>query len=180
VKYTVKHHIYHNYANLSMAHAAIVAKRKDYGDKDYEIRSAMFRDLMSGAKKIRNISEDDQFLSKDHCNYCGSKKRLTTDHIFPIGSFPEYEKENELVSCSECKKSRKKMDLLEWMDANEDFLPLMVIRRYLKLVHLYCQENDLLGMELDKALEYELPFRMEFWPEKFWRAGDLRLVATKK
>lgn len=179
-KYTVKEHLYHNYANLSMAHAAIAAKRKKYGDKDYEIRSAMFRDLMNGTKKIRNISEDDQFLSKEHCNYCGSKKKLTTDQIFPIGSFPEYEKENELVVCSECKKSRNNMDLLEWMDAKNDFLPLMVIRRYLKLVHLYCQENDLLGMDALEAIDYELPFKMDTWPEKFWPAGDLKLVAKEK
>jgi len=177
---TVKRLLYHNYANLSMAHAAIAAKREDCGDKDYEIRSAMFRDLMNGTKKIRPISEDDQFLSKDHCNYCGSKKKLTTDHIFPKGAFPEYEKENEMVACSVCKKSRKNMDLLEWMDAREDFLPLMVIRKYLKLVHLFCQENDLMSMDLEEALECDLPFEMQFWPEKFWPAGDLRLVAKEK
>ncbi len=179
-KYTVKQHIYHNYANLSMAHAAIAAKRRDYGDKDYEIRSAMFRDLMNGAKKIRPISEDDQFLSRDHCNYCGSKKKLTTDYIFPKGTFPEYKKENEMIACSFCKSSRKNMDLLEWMETSEDFLPLMVLRRYFKLVHLFCQENDLMNMDLEEALEYELPFEMQYWPEKFWPAGDIKLVAKSK
>ncbi|MBK6505686.1 MAG: hypothetical protein IPG02_08475 [Ignavibacteria bacterium] len=177
---TAKRLLYHNYANLSMAHAAIVAKRKDYGDKDYEIRSAMFRDLMNGTKKIRPISEDDQFLSKDHCNYCGSNKKLTTDYIFPKGAFPEYENENEMIACSVCKKSRKNMDLLEWMDSGEDFLPLMVIRRYFKLVHLFCLEKDLMSMDLDEALEYDLPFEMQYWPEKFWPAGDLKLVAKSK
>ena len=177
---TAKRLLYHNYANLSMAHAAIVAKRKDYGDKDYEIRSAMFRDLMHGTKKIRPISEDDQFLSKDHCNYCGSNKKLTTDYIFPKGAFPEYENENEMIACSVCKKSRKNMDLLEWMDSGEDFLPLMVIRRYFKLVHLFCLEKDLMSMDLDEALEYDLPFEMQYWPEKFWPAGDLKLVAKSK
>ena len=68
----------------------------------------------------------------------------------------------------------------EWMDAREDFLPLKVIRRYLKLVHLFCQENDLMSMVLEEALECDLPFEMQYWPEKFWPAGDLELVAMSK
>lgn len=173
---TLKQVLFHNYANLSMAHAAIAAGRKEYGQKDYEIRSAMYRDLMLGVKKIRKLEEDDQFLFSNRCNYCGSKLKLLKDHVFEKDSFPGYEEFNVISACSKCIKSRNGMDLMEWMDDSEEFLPLMVVRRYFKLVYYYCLENDLMNEPIKEVLKLKLPFNIDFWPEAFHEPIDLKLT----
>ncbi len=50
--------------------------------------------------------------------------------------------ENLILACKTCNSSKGKKDLMTWMYSKNQFLPLMIIRRYLKLVYSYCLQNN--------------------------------------
>lgn len=64
---------------------------------------------------------------------------------------------------------------MEWMSFQGKFLPLMIIRRYLKLVFNYCNENQLLDKKMEDLKEMPLPFKLEFLPIRFPKPKELIL-----
>jgi hypothetical protein len=64
---------------------------------------------------------------------------------------------------------------MEWMNYREEFLPLMIIRRYLKLVFRYCSENGLLEKMVEEVKEMKLPFKIEYIPTKYPKPRELKL-----
>lgn len=65
--------------------------------------------------------------------------------------------------------------LMEWMSYQEEFLQLMIIRIYLKLVYKYCRENNLLDMTVDEVNQLELPFKTRYISTKFPSPHRLKL-----
>lgn len=55
------------------------------------------------------------------------------------------------------------------------FLPLMIIRRYLKLTYNYCNQNGLLDKNIEDLKQLELPFKIELLPTSFPNPNELRL-----
>jgi hypothetical protein len=53
------------------------------------------------------------------------------------------------------------------MNSKDKFLPLMIIRRYLKLVYNYCFENNLLDKNIIDSESVELPFKIVNLPTSF-------------
>ena len=69
---------------------------------------------------------------------------------------------------------------MEWMAFRGQFLPLMIIRRYLKLTFNYCNENELIDRQIDELTKMELPFRIDLLPTNFPKPNKLILNIEEK
>lgn len=174
---TVRDQIYYSYANLAMAHMAIDKKQEKYGMLNFMIRAKLFKGLKNGTMNMRTIFDDEKVKLQTGkvCNYCGSSEKLALDHIFPQKYGGQDNAENLIFACRTCNSSKGKKDLMEWMLFREKFLPLMVIRRYLKLTYSYCQHNGLLDKNIDDLRELKLPFRIDLLPTKYPKPNEIVL-----
>ncbi len=64
------------------------------------------------------------------------------------------------------------------MKDRDELLPLLVIRRYWKLVHSFCVQADLLDRDLADVQMMALPFRLMSPPLEYPQPGLLRLTAS--
>ena len=174
---TVREQIYWSYANLAMAHTAVDKKQEKYGRFNYMIRAKLFKGLTDGNMNMRTIFDDEKIKLKTGqiCNYCGSAEKLTLDHIFPQKFGGQDTAENLIFACRSCNSSKGKKDLMEWMIFRGQFLPLMIIRRYLKLTFHYCIENNLIDRKIEELKELKLPFKIDFLPTSFPNPKELTL-----
>lgn len=166
---TVGDKIYWAYANLAMAHMAVEKKQDKYTRINYMIRAKLFKGLKEGTMNMRTIFDDEKIKLQTGqiCNYCGSNSNLALDHIFPKRFGGKDDAENLVYACKSCNSSKGKKDLIEWMKSKEFFLPLMIIRRYLKLVHNYSATNNLINMKIEKLKNIDLPFKIELLPTSY-------------
>jgi hypothetical protein len=174
---TVREHIYYSYANLAMAHTAVDKKQDKYGRFNYMIRAKLFKGLKEGTMNMRTIFDDEKIKLQTGqiCNYCGSTEKLALDHIFPQRFGGKDDAENLIFACRSCNSSKGKKDLMEWMEFRGQFLPLMIIRRYLKLTYNYCNENALLDKPVEELIEMELPFKINLLPTNYPNPNKLTL-----
>jgi hypothetical protein len=68
---------------------------------------------------------------------------------------------------------------MEWMVTQNKFLPLMVIRRYLKLSYDYCFNNELLDKKVEELNNLELPFNIDLIPTNYPNPNELILNMGK-
>lgn len=174
---TVRELIYYSYANLAMAHTAVDNKQNEYGKFNYMIRAKLFKGLRDGKMNMRTIFDDEKIKLETGqiCNYCGSNEKLALDHIFPQKYGGLDNAENLIFACRTCNSSKGKKDLMEWMEFRGKFLPLMIIRRYLKLTFNYCGENGLLDRKIIDVKEMELPFKINLLPTIYPNPNELIL-----
>ena len=127
---------------------------------------------------MRTIFDDEKIKLQTGqvCNYCGTDEKLSMDHILAKNYVLKDNAENLIYACRSCNSSKGKKDLMEWMIYKEDFFPLMVIRRYLKLTFQYCDENGLLDLPVEEAEQMELPFKVQYIPTDFPAPDTLRLT----
>ena len=178
----VRELIYYSYANLAMAHAAVDKKQEKYVMYNFMIRAKLFKGLKDGTMNMRTIFDDERvkLQTGQICNYCGSTEKLALDHIFPQKYGGQDNAENLIFACKTCNSSKGKKDLMEWMAYRGEFLPLMIIRRYLKLTFKYCNENGLLDKKIEDLKGLELPFKIELLPTNFPKPNELKLnIETK-
>ena len=175
----VRELIYYSYANLAMAHSAVERKQDKYGMVNFMIRAKLFKGLKDGTMNMRSIFDDEKIKLKTGqiCNYCGSSGNLALDHIFPKRYGGEDSAENLIFACRSCNSSKGKKDLMEWMECLDQFLPLMIIRRYLKLTFIYCSKNNLLDRKIIELNEMELPFKINFLPTNYPKPNQLEMNA---
>jgi hypothetical protein len=179
---TVREEIYFSYANLAMAHTAVTKNQTAYNSFNYMIRAKLLKGLKNGTMNMRTIFDDEKIKIQTGqiCNYCGSNEKLALDHIFPQKYGGKDDAENLIFACKTCNSSKGKKDLMEWMNYRNEFLPLMIIRRYLKLTFDYCNKNNLLDKELIELENLELPFKIQYLPTKFPKPNLLVLNITEK
>jgi hypothetical protein len=160
-----------------MAHMAVEKKHEKYGMLNYMIRAKLFKGLKDGTMSMRTIFDDEKIKLQTGqiCNYCGSSHKLALDHIFPQRYGGQDNAENLIFACRTCNSSKGKKDLMEWMIYRERFLPLMVIRRYLKLTYTYCAQNGLLDRTIEDLKDMELPFKIDLLPMKYPKPNELVL-----
>ena len=177
---TVRELIYYSYSCLAMAHTAVEKNQNKYSSFNYMIRAKLFKGLKDGSMNMRTIFDDEKIKLKtgQACNYCGSDQNLALDHIFPKKSGGKDDAENLVFACRACNSSKGKKDLMEWMEYRKSFLPLMIIRRYLKLVFKYCEEESLLDKSIDEVKLFALPFNIDYIPIKFPNPSELKLNIT--
>jgi hypothetical protein len=174
---TVREQIYYAYANLAMAHVAIEKNQEKYGTFNFMIRAKLFKGLKDGTMNMRTIFDDEKIKLQTGqlCNYCGSPDNLALDHIFPQKYGGKDNAENLIYACRSCNSSKGKKDLMEWMNFRSRFLPLMVIRRYLKLTFHYCTDHGLLDRKIQDLKDMELPFKIELLPISYPKPKELTL-----
>jgi hypothetical protein len=179
---TVRELIYFSYSNLAMAHSAVDKRQESYGMINLMIRAKLFKGLKEGTMNMRTIFDDEKvkIQSGQMCNYCGSTDKLALDHIFPQKFGGKDAAENLIFSCRTCNSSKGKKDLMEWMIYRGEFLPLMIIRRYLKLIFSYCETNDLLDKRIDDLVDLVLPFKIDLLPTNFPNPNELILSIEDK
>lgn len=179
---TIKELIYYSYANLAMAHSAVEKKQLKYEVSNFMIRAKLFKGLKNGTMCMRTIFDDEKIKLQTGqiCNYCGSEDKLALDHILPQKLGGKDEAENLIFACKVCNSSKGKKDLMEWMNFRGEFLPLMIIRRYLKLTFNYCLQNELLDKRIDDLKLIEIPFRIDLLPINFPKPNELKLNITTK
>jgi hypothetical protein len=179
---TVRELIYYSYANLAMAHTAVDRKQEKYETFNFMIRAKLFKGLKEGTMNMRTIFDDEKIKLQTGqiCNYCGSADKLALDHIFPQKYGGEDNAENLIFACRYCNSSKGKKDLMEWMNFRGQFLPLMIIRRYLKLTYYYCSEYELLDKEANDLKEMKLPFRIDLLPTNFPNPKELILTINER
>ena len=174
---TVQEQIYWSYANLAMAHSAVSKNQDKYEKFNFMIRAKLFKGLKNGTMNMRTIFDDEKIKLQTGqiCNYCGARENLSLDHILPQKYGGKDNAENLIFACKICNSSKGKKDLMEWMIFRKKFLPLMVIRRYLKLVYGYCAENELLEKEIEDLKEMKLPFDVSLLPFNYPNPNELIL-----
>ena len=177
---TVKEILFWSYANLAMAHSAVDRKQEKYATFNYMIRAKLFKGLMEGSMNIRTLFDDEKIklLSGSKCSYCGSTENLALDHIFSQKMGGKDSGDNLIYACRSCNSSKGKKDMMEWMNDKNIFPPLMVLRRYLKLVVNYCIEENLMEQTLDDLKNQKHPFKIEFIPISYPKPDELVLTAA--
>lgn len=174
---TVRELIYFSYANLAMAHTAVEKKQERYSAFNFMIRSKLFKGLKGGTMNMRTIFDDEKIkiTTGNICNYCGSVEKLALDHIFPQKYGGTDNADNLILACRTCNSSKGKKDLMEWMATRGTFLPLMIIRRYLKLTFKFCVQNELIDKNIEELQNLELPFKIDLLPINFPSPNELIL-----
>jgi hypothetical protein len=137
---TIRDLIYYQYAKIMAQSAGL---KKNYGfimDRFEKLRSAkiMMSDALREIKK--QFKEDER-----RCEFCGSGKELSFDHIVPHRRGGPDIAENLVLACRSCNSSKGKKGLCEWLGLErKDELPRVVAGKYLKLLYEIHDRNGTL------------------------------------
>jgi hypothetical protein len=174
---TVKEILFWSYANLAMAHTAVDRKQEKYITFNYMVRAKLFKGLTEGTMNIRTLIDDEKvkLLSGNKCSYCGATENLALDHIFAKKMGGKDAGDNLIYACRSCNSSKGKKDMMEWMSSQNRFPPLMVLRRYLKLVVSYCIEKNLMECSINDLKSQKHPFNIESVPVSYPKPKELVL-----
>ena len=176
---TVKEVLFWSYANLAMAHTAVDKKQAHYVTVNYMIRSKLFKGLMDGSMNIRTIFDDEKIklIAEKKCSYCGTVGDLTLDHLLPQKLGGKDVGDNLIYACRSCNSSKGRKDFMEWMAYKNSFPPLMILRRYLKLIISYCIKENLMECAVVELKKHLLPFSIERVPLRYPQPHTLQLFA---
>lgn len=172
---TVGELLHWSYANLAMAHAAITMKSEKYGRTHFMIRSRLYKGLNNQSMSIGPLADDERLkmVLPQACCYCGSQNHLSVDHLIPTKRGGANVGDNLVWACRSCNSSKCARDALEWLMEKNQFPPILLLRRYLKLAIEICRERQLLASPLAEAPE--LSFSISAIPQTFPQPGQLRL-----
>lgn len=162
-----------------MAHSAVSKEQKKYAQVNYIIRAKLYKGLIDNKMSIGSILQDEKIkISQGNiCSYCGNAGPLALDHVIPRFIGGEDTGDNLIYACRSCNSSKGNKDLMEWMRQKNQFPPLMVLRRYLKLAIDWSVTNDAMNLSIEAARQAQLPFKVDFVPIQFPTPDALRLVA---
>ena len=81
--------------------------------------------------------------------------------------------DNLIWACRKCNSSKGPQDLLAWYGSRDEFPPLLLLRRYLKLAIELCIDGDM----MDRPVVEAGGLRMEIArvPQKYPPPGELKL-----
>ena len=173
---TIGEHIAWSYANLARADAALKAGALKYGTVHHIIRQKLYKGLISGSMSMRSLYDDERLkmTMPQACYYCGSVDRLTADHLIPRIKGGADEADNLIWACRSCNSSKHARDMLEWMNARNDFPSILLLRRYTKIVARRCDAEGCLGAALTQCRDLGLPFDVSLLPTEFPPLPELR------
>ena len=131
----------------------------------WRIRKSLYYRLIDGTAHIGFLIRDERSRTTEAvaCSYCGSQDRLTVDHLIPRARLGEDLAHNIVWACTSCNSSKGAKDVLEWLQEKGQFPTLVVLRRYLQLVALICDERGCLD-EPFPVSNLDLPFDLERLP----------------
>jgi hypothetical protein len=176
---TVGELLHWSYANLAMAHSAVTAKSGKYGRTHFIIRARLYAGLNKHTMNIGPLADDERLkmVLPQACCYCGSREFLSVDHLIPTKRGGANSGDNLVWACRSCNSSKCARDALEWMAERNQFPPILLLRRYLKLAIEMSRERKLMDVPLTEVPE--LPFSLSAVPRVFPSPGQLRLWVTE-
>ena len=165
---TVREHLAWSYSNLACAHSAVESGAKKYSRLNYMIRARLNKGLISGTMSMRSTFDDEKvkYQYPQSCCYCGSKDKLHMDHLIPQIKGGSDNADNLVWACRSCNSSKRDRDVLRWLESKGWHPSILLLRRYIKLVARYCDENSLLDMSLVEMTNQGLPFDIMALPYK--------------
>ncbi len=175
---TVREQIAFSYAELARAHAALDRGAREYARTHHMIRARLRRGLLDGTMKMRSFYDDERIkmTAPQACCYCGNADKLCVDHLIPQMRGGQDAPENLVWACRRCNGSKGGRDMLEWMAVRNRFPPLLLLRRYIKIVARYCEERGRLDSALDRLDdEPAMPFDVRLLPTRFPPLDELTL-----
>ena len=175
---TVREQIAFSYANLARAHSALERGARKYATVDHMIRARLQRRLIDGTMKMRSLYDDERIkmTAPQACYYCGATHELCVDHLIPKMRGGPDASENLIWACRQCNSSKGGRDLLEWVTTRNRFPPLLLLRRYIKIVARYCEEHGRLDSVLDRLDdEPAMPFDVRMLPTRFPPLNELTI-----
>ena len=88
------------------------------------------------------------------CIYCGSKKNLSTDHLFPKSFGGPDTPNNVIKACKNCNSSKGSKKLYGWIGLkNKDSIPRIAEGKYLKLLYELHQNKETLNVDKNELKE---------------------------
>lgn len=141
------------------------------------IRNRLYHGLLSGKMSMRSLYDDERLkmTAPQACYYCGAREKLTVDHLIPKVRGGPDEADNLIWACRACNSAKNGRDLLVWFMSRGAFPPLLLLRRYIKIVARFCEQHGMLDTPLDKANEIAAPFDVNLLPTRFPPLRELRL-----
>ncbi|MFA5364121.1 MAG: HNH endonuclease [Candidatus Bathyarchaeia archaeon] len=130
-------------------YAKIISESAGIGKDEYGFVMNRFKKLVSGeinwSTSIREyIKEREQ---QDTCIYCGTKGKLTLEHILPRSRGGPDTTDNAVFVCKTCNCKKGDKRLYEWFGlGNKDGVPRIAEGKYLKLVYSIHENNGTLGV----------------------------------
>jgi hypothetical protein len=172
---TIGELLHWSYANLAMAHSAITAKSEKYGRTQFMIRARLYAGLNKQTMNIGPLADDERLkmVLPQACCYCGSREYLSVDHLIPTKRGGANSGDNLVWACRSCNSSKCARDALEWLAGKNQFPPILLLRRYLKLAIEISSERGLMNVALVEAPE--LPFSLSAIPKAYPQPSQLRL-----
>ncbi|MFZ2447834.1 MAG: HNH endonuclease [Syntrophobacteraceae bacterium] len=176
---TVRQHIAWSYANLARAHSALQDGVSKYKTIHHIIRNKLYHGFVSGKMSMRSLYDDERLkmIVSQACFYCGSRLNLAVDHLIPRIKGGSDESDNLIWACRKCNSSKQGRDMLLWMQSKGIFPPVLLLRRYMKIVAHHCEEHGHMDMELSQAGEVDMPFDLRLLPVEFPPLSELKLWA---
>jgi len=164
-----------SYANLAMAHAAVMDNAQRYGPKHFMIRSRLHTGLNKGTMAMGALADDERLkmVLPQACCYCGAQERLSVDHLIPTKRGGANIGENFVWACGACNSSKGAQDMLGWLAGRNEFPALLLLRRYLKLAVGICEARQVMEIPLHSVPA--LPFELERVPRRYPPPSQLRL-----
>lgn len=175
---TVRAKIAWSYANLARAHAALSEGATAYSKTHHIIRNRLYHGIMGKRMSMRSLLDDEAVKLKAErcCSYCGSRDFLSIDHLLPRTRGGSDSGENLVLACKPCNTSKGGADMMEWMLRNGNFPSILIFRRYIKLLVLYYEKENLLDLELSDPDLSKTPFNIDLLPTKFPSLDTLRIM----
>ncbi|MCA9445156.1 MAG: HNH endonuclease [Candidatus Omnitrophica bacterium] len=174
---TVGDALYWAYANLAMAHKGVSDKDHKYVVLHFSIRAKLFSGLKKKTMNLGSIADDERLkmILPQACCYCGTSERLSLDHLVPTKLGGDDAGDNMVWACKSCNSSKGCRDMLEWFAKRNEFPPLLLLRRYLKLAIRWFESADLMETPLETEFPQDVPFKISFLPDKFPPPNELKL-----
>lgn len=172
---TIADSLYWSYANLAMAHSAVSEGAETYTHVHFAVRSRLYAGLKNGTMQIGSFIDDERLklILPQRCSYCGNDQHLSIDHLIPRYRGGKDTGDNMVWACRSCNSAKGATDVLVWFHNKEQFPPLLLLRRYLKIAIDYCAETNILDLPIEEAKN--LPFALEAIPHEFPKPTELKL-----
>ena len=173
---TVRKVIAESYANLAMAHMAFSEQASSYSRRHFMVRARLRKGLLQGTMSMRPIADDEKLkmVLPQACSYCGGADHLSVDHLIPTSRGGPNTGENLVWACRSCNSSKGRKDALAWWFAKRPgFPPILLLRRYLKLVWNLCEAKNMLDQPARTGMG--LAFEIDAIPITYPPPSELRL-----
>ena len=172
---TIGDSLYWSYSNLAMAHAAVSSGVTSYSRTHFMIRSRLFKGLKGGTMSVGSFVDDERLklILPRACCYCGAHNSLSVDHLIPQKRSGADSADNLVWSCKPCNSSKGSSDVIQWLRRRNNFPPLLLLRRYLKLSINYSSVNGLMDALVEE--DFSVPFSRASIPHNYPQPSELVL-----